>query len=75
MPTEASEMFRLGNFGDKHDTVGFQIFSFSTYDRIRKWNEDVNGRDVEKTYFVEVGSTARTINLFAIASTRFEAVC
>lgn len=66
-------MVHLGDFGDKHGAVGFQIFSFSIYDRIRKWNEDVNGRNVEKPYFVEVGSIARTINFFAIASTSYEA--
>ena len=68
-------MLHFRKSGDKHDVVGFQIFSFSTYDRIKKWNKDENGRDVEKPYFIEVGSTARTINLFAIASTGFETAC
>lgn len=50
-------------FEDKHDAVGFQIYSFSTFDRIKKWDENVNGKSAEKPYFIEAGSTARTINL------------
>ena len=59
-------------FGDEHESVGFQIFSFSTFDKIKKWGEAMNGKNMENPCFIENGITLRTITLFAMASTRFE---
>ena len=59
-------------FGDKHESIGFQIYSFSTFDRIKKWDEDINGKNAKNPYFIENGGIPRTINLYAMASTRFE---
>ena len=59
-------------FGDEHESVGFQIFSFSTFDKIKKWDEAMNGKNMENPCFIENGITLRTITLFAMASTRFE---
>ena len=61
-------------FGDKHDSIGFQIYSFSTFDRIKKWDEDMNGKSVGNPCIIKDGSTLRTVNLYAMASTRFESV-
>lgn len=65
----------LVQFEDKYDSIGFQIYSFSTFDRIKKWYGNANRKSAEKPYFIDIGSTARTVNLFVIASTRFETVC
>lgn len=68
-------MFRLVKFEDKHDTVGFKIHSFSTFERIKKYDEEENAKSAKKPYSIEVGKTKRTINLYAIASIKFEIVC
>lgn len=48
--------------------MGFPIHSFSTFERIKKYDEDENVGDVEKPYFVEVCDTPRLINLYAVAN-------
>lgn len=54
-------------FDNKPDEIGFQIYSFSTFDRIKKWDENVSEKNAEIPYFTRVSNTERTINLYAIA--------
>ena len=48
------------------------IHSFSTLDRIKKYDNSDNEENAEKPYSIKVGETKRTINLYAIASTKFQ---
>lgn len=70
--TKASGMFHLVKFEDKHNTVGFKVHSFSTFDEIKKYDKSDNDESSEKAYSIELGRTERTMNLYAIASTKFE---
>ena len=55
-------------FLDGHDTVGFSVHSFSTFERIKKYDENEDAGDVEKPYSIEVCDTPRWINLYAAAN-------
>ena len=68
-------MLRLGERGDEHGDVGFKIHSFSTFDQVKKWNGDVKKKSDKNAYFIEVGDTVRTVNLYAVASAGFEIAC
>ena len=59
-------------FWDGHDTVGFPIHSFSTFERIKKYDESEDAGNVGKSYSIEVRDTERTITICGIASTRFD---
>lgn len=59
-------------FWDGYDTVGFPIHSFSTFERIKKYDENEDVGDVGKTYSIEVRDTERTITIYGVASTRFD---
>jgi len=59
-------------FLDGHDTVGFPIHSFSTFERIKKYDENEDAENVGKPYSIEVRDTERTITIYGIASTRFD---
>ena len=72
VPREASEMFQSIKYEDKREVFGFKIHSFSTHDRIRKYDDSDSEKNAEKPYSIEVGETKRTINLYAIASTKFQ---
>ena len=72
VPREASEMFQSIKYEDKREVFGFKIHSFSTHDRIKKYDDSDNGKSAEKPYSIEVGEIERTINLYAIASTKFQ---
>lgn len=72
IPAETSEMFRLIKYEDKREVFGFRVHSFSTFDRIKKYDEADNAESAEKSYSIDVGKTKRTINLYAVASTKFE---
>ena len=48
------------------------IHSFSTLDRIKKYDGSDNEENAEKPYSIEVAEIERTINLYAIASTKFQ---
>ena len=72
VPREASEMFQCIKYEDKREVFGLKIHSFSTLDRIKKYDDSDNGKSVEKPYSIEVGEIERTINLYAIASTKFQ---
>ena len=55
-------------FWDEHDTVGFPIHSFSTFERIKKYDENENAENVGKPYSIEVCDIPRWINLYVAAS-------
>ena len=59
-------------FSDGHETVGFPIHSFSTFERIKKYDENEDAGNVGKPYSIEVRDTERTITIYGIASTRFD---
>lgn len=59
-------------FEDEHSTIGFPIHSFSTFERVGKYDERKNTKNGEKPYSIEIGDTKRAINLYAIASLRFD---
>ena len=68
MPREASEMFQCIKYEDKREVFGLKIHSFSTLDRIKKYDDSDNEKNAEKPYSIKVGETKRTINLYAIAT-------
>ena len=72
VPREAPGNVPLTAFWDGHDTVGFPIHSFSTFERIKKYDENEDAGDVGKPYSIEVRDTERTITIYGIASTRFD---
>lgn len=72
VPREASEMFQCIKYEDKREVFGLKIHSFSTLDRIKKYDGSGNEENAEKPYSIEVGEIERTINLYAIASTKFQ---
>ena len=51
-------------FGDGRDTMGFLIHSFSTFERIKKYDENENAGNVGKPYFIEVRNTERFITIW-----------
>ena len=65
-------MFQSIKYEDKREVFGFKIHSFSTLDRIKKYDDSDNEENAEKPYSIKVGETKRTINLYAIASTKFQ---
>jgi hypothetical protein len=71
-PREASEMFQCIKYEDKREVFGLKIHSFSTLDRIKKYDDSDNEENAEKPYSIKVGETKRTINLYAIATTKFQ---
>ena len=72
IPREAPEMFQCIKYEDKRGVFGLKIHSFSTLDRIKKYDGSDNEENAEKPYSIEVGEIERTINLYAIASTKFQ---
>ena len=52
--------------------MGFPIHSFSTFERIKKYDENEDAGNVGKLYSIEVRDTERTITIYGIASTRFD---
>ena len=75
VPSEASEMFQCIKYEDKREVFGFKVHSFSTFEKIKKYDETDNAENAEKPYSIEVGRTKRTINLYAIASSKFQIAC
>ena len=68
--SETSTLRSTGNvpfvrFGDEHDTVGFPIHSFSTFERVRKYGESEN---TGNPYSIRVSGTERRINICGVAS-------
>lgn len=68
-------MFQFIKYEDKREVFGFQVHSFSTFDKIKKYDEAVSSQSAEKPYSIEVGKTKRTINLYAVATTKFQIAC
>lgn len=68
-------MFRFIKYEDKREVFGFQVHSFSTFDRIKKYDETDNTGNAEKPYSIEIGGTKRTINLYVVASAKFQIAC
>lgn len=48
---------------------------FSTFDKVKKYKEVDNADSAEKSYSIEVDKIKRTINLYTVASTKFEIAC
>lgn len=65
-------MFPCITYEDKREVYGFKLHSFSTFDKIKKYDDEKCPESAEKPYFIEVGDTERTINLYAIASMKFQ---
>ena len=55
MPREASEMFQCIKYEDKREVFGLKIHSFSTLDRIKKYDDSDNEKNAEKPYSIKVG--------------------
>lgn len=72
VPTEASKMFPSVKYEDKREVFGFKVHSFSTFDKIKKYDQTENPQRAEKPYSIEVSKTKRTINLYVVASTKFQ---
>ena len=51
-------------FWDGHDTVGFQIHSFSAFERIKKYDENEDAGNVGKPYSIEARDMERTITIY-----------
>ncbi len=58
-------------FSDGHETVGFPMHSFLTFERIKKYDENGDAGYVRKPYSIGVRDTERMITIYGIASTRF----
>lgn len=50
-------MFKIIKYEDKREVFGFQVHSFSIYDKIKKYDEANNAESAEKSYSIEVGKT------------------
>ena len=68
-------MFRFIKYEDKREVFGFQVHSFSTFDKIKKYDETESPQSAEKPYSIEIGEIKWTINLYAVASTKFDIAC
>ena len=75
VPTEATEMFQSIKYEDKREVFGFKVHSFSSFEKIKKYDEADNAESAEKPYSIEIGGTKLTINLYAIASAKFQIAC
>ncbi len=65
-------MFQFIKYEDKREVFGFKVHSFSTFDKIKKYDEAESPKSVKKPYFTEVSKTKRTINLYVVASAKFQ---
>ncbi len=68
-------MFQFIKYEDKREVFGFKVHSLSTFDKIKKYDEADNAESAEKPYSIEVSRAKRTINLYAIASAKFQIAC
>ena len=51
-------------FMDEHGSVCFQIHSISTFERVRKYDENSKAQSAEIPYIIEIGNTKRMINIY-----------
>ncbi len=68
-------MFQSIKYEDKHEVFGFKVHSFSTFEKTKKYDETDNAESAEKPYSIEVGGKKRAINLYAVASAKFQIAC
>lgn len=68
MPREASEMFQIKPYADKSNAFGLFVYSFVSYERIGKWDEEKYKKGGRKPYFIEICDAPRQINLYAVAN-------
>ena len=54
VPTEATEMLQSIKYEDKREVFGFKVHSFSTFEKIKKYDETDNAESAEKPYFMGV---------------------
>ena len=55
-------------YADKLGVIGIKVHSFSTFDRIKKYDTLCGGENTENTNYIEEGETKRNVNLYASAS-------
>ncbi|HHZ05208.1 MAG TPA: hypothetical protein GX401_00230 [Clostridiales bacterium] len=65
-------MFQIKIYGDKHNSIGMLIHSFSTYDKVKRWKENANSKSAQKPYITEVSDILKNINVYAVASTKYQ---
>ena len=68
-------MGQFPHYEDKHKGYSFKIHSFSTFDKIEKYDNKKYAESIENPYSIEIGETKRTITLYAVTSTEFEMMC
>ena len=68
-------MFQSIKYEDKREVFGFKVHSFSTFEKIKKYDETDNVESAEKPYSIEVGRTKRTINLYLLSFTCGQVIC
>ena len=61
-------MFHIKQLKGKPDTFGLLVHRLQSYDKIKKYDEASHVESAEKPYFIEVGATSRTINVYIVAS-------
>lgn len=64
----------MKEYKDKHNSVGFLIHSFQSFERIQKWGVETDAANSEKPYPIRVSRIPRTINLYSVATMNFDAV-
>lgn len=52
-------------YADKLGVIGLKVHSFSTFDRIKKYDNLHGIENAENTNCIEEGETKRTVNLYA----------
>ena len=57
-------MFQSIKYEDKREVFGFKIHSFSTHDRIKKYDDSDSEENAEKPYSINVGETKRRATAF-----------
>lgn len=52
-----------------------RYIGFSTFDKIKKYDETESTQSAEKPYSIEAGKIKRTINIYVVTSAKFEIAC
>lgn len=68
-------MLQSIKYEDKREVFGFKAHSFSTFEKIKKYDDTDNMESAENPYSIEIDRTKRTINLYAIASSKTQITC
>ena len=64
----------MKEYKDKHNSVGFLMHSFKSFERIQKWGVETDATNSEKHYSIRFSRIPRTINLYSDATVNFDAV-